>query len=114
MLHLKFLVQIAELDEVHLLQAAGFESVDFDEELLRTNPITPVLHKGVDLMHKLTADEYPSRLGRALRKELFGEDGLIDEMIEAENSPNRKEADPAFLTRKIFGNLFFMSFPRVL
>ena len=113
MLHLNFLVQIAELDEVHLLQAAGFESVDFDEELLRTNPITPVLHKGVDLMHKLTADEYPSRLGRALRKELFGEDGLIDEMMEAENSLNRKEADPG-LTRKFFGNLLFMSFPRVL
>ena len=68
-----------------MLQAAGFKTVDFDEELLRTNPITPVLHMGVDLMHKLTAEEYPSRLGRALRKELFGEDGPIDETMEAEN-----------------------------
>ena len=93
-----------------MLQAAGFKKVDLDDKLLRFNPITPVLHMGVDLMHKLTADEYPSRLGQALREELFGEDGLTDEMTEAEKSPNRKEADSA-LTCKFLVICFSCLFP---
>ena len=44
-------------------------------------------------MEELQANSYPSVLGRNLRKCLFGDNGLVNEMIESENSPVRKEAD---------------------
>ena len=45
----------------------------------------------VDLM-QIEANEFPSRLGRAHRKEIFGQNGLVETMIGAEHS-TRKEAE---------------------
>ena len=57
-------------------------------------------------MSKLKANPYPSKLGRELRRQLFGEDGVVNDMIDAEHSTRKVDADP-MLVRKFFG-LFYM------
>ena len=71
-----------------------------------------VMHLGEDLMSKLKANSYPSQLGRELRRQLFGEDGLVNDMIDAEHSTRRVDADP-MLVRKFFG-LFYIEHPRLV
>ena len=44
-------------------------------------------------MEELQANSYPSVLGRNLRKCLSGDNGLVSDMIESENSAVRMEAD---------------------
>ena len=65
-----------------------------------------VMHLGEDLMSKLKANAYPSQLGRELRRQLFGNDGLVIDMIDAEQLTRKVDADP-MLVRKHFG-LFYM------
>ena len=72
------------------IQKFGFESVDQNPHLLETFPVVRVMKGDVDLM-QTEANEFPSRLGRALRKEIFGQNGLVETMIGAEHS-TRKEA----------------------
>ena len=93
-----------------MLQAAGFLSVDLDKGLLRDNSVAPVVNLGVELMQARTADEFASHLGRALRKAFFGANSLVDDIIEAQNSPNRIEADPT-LTRKFLWYSVFLYIP---
>ena len=62
------------------IQTFGFESVDQNPHLLETFPIVSVMKGDVDLM-QIEANEFPSRLGRALRKEIFGQNGLVETMI---------------------------------
>ena len=79
-----------ELEECVRIQKFGFESVDQNPHLLETFPVVRVMKGDVDLM-QIEANEFPSRLGRALRKEIFGQNGLVETMIGAEHS-TRKEA----------------------
>ena len=48
----------------------GFESVDQNPHLPETFPVVSVMKGYVDLM-KIEANEFPSKLGRALRKKLL-------------------------------------------
>ena len=49
------------------------------------------MYQGTNLM-ELRADAQSLLLGRALRKEVFGIDGLTDDMIDSQSSPRRNEA----------------------
>ena len=73
------------------IQKFGFESVDQNPHLLETFPVVSVMKGDLDLM-KIEAKEFPSRLGRALRKKIFGQNGLVETIIGAEHS-SRKEAE---------------------
>ena len=90
------------MKELSLVQKQGFKSVDENPDLLKAYPIKSVMLKGVDLM-TFRADAHLSLLGRRLRKEIFGPDGLTVDMIDSANSPNRKEA-PTELSLKFKGH----------
>ena len=69
----------------------GFQSVDEFPDLLEAYPEKRVMYHGTNLM-EMRADSHPSLLGWALRKEVFGIDGLTGEMIDSQNSPKRNDA----------------------
>ena len=85
-------IKVEDLREARSLTLKGFQSVDENPALLALYPTKSVENNGVDLNKSIKAGAYPSTLGRNLRRTLFGEDGLTEDMIESENSPNRKEA----------------------
>ena len=80
-----------DIRELSVIQKRGFRSVDEKADLLNAYPIKPVMFNGVDLM-TIRADAHSSLLGRCLRKEIFGVDGLTDQMIDSANSRKRAEA----------------------
>ena len=90
-----------DIRELSVIQKRGFQSVDENADLLTAYPIKPVMFNGVDLM-TIRADAHPSLLGRSLRKEIFGVDGLTDQMIDSANSPKRAKA-PKEKTAKFKG-----------
>ena len=85
-------IKVEDLREARSLTLKGFRSVDENLTLLALYPTKLVEHNGVDLNESIKAGPHPSTLGRKLRRTLFGEDGQNEDMIESENSPNRKEA----------------------
>ena len=78
------------MKEFPLVQKQGFKSLDENPDLLKAYLIKSVM---LDLM-KFRADAHPLLLGRRLRKEIFGLDGLTVDMIDSVNTPKRKEAPP--------------------
>ena len=66
---------------------------------LRENLIVPVIDMGNDLMQKLRAAEFPSRLGELLRNNLFEQNVLADDMIKSNILQSRIEPAPT-LSRK--------------
>ena len=63
--------------------------VDQNPHRLETFPVVSVMKGDVDLM-KIEANDFPSRLGRALSKEIFGQNRLVETMIGAEHSKRKK------------------------
>ena len=55
-------------------------------------PVHRVDFEGEDLMKTHKANSHSSQLGRFLRRVLFGEDGLEEEMIDSTRSSKRFEA----------------------
>ena len=92
---------VDERYQMSVIQKRGFQSVDENTDLLTAYLIKPVIFNGVDLMN-IHADAHPSLLGRSLRKEIFGGDGLTDQMIDSANSPKGAEA-PKEKTAKFKG-----------
>ena len=58
----------------------GFQSVDEFPDLLEAYPVKRVMYQ-VTILMELRADAHPSLLGRAPRKQIFGIDGLTDDMM---------------------------------
>ena len=85
-------IKVDDLREARSLTLKGFQSVDENQTLLALYPTKSIELNGVDLNESIKAGPHPSTLSRHLRMTLFGEDGLTEDMIESENSPNRKEA----------------------
>ena len=81
------------MTENEKLQEHGFQSIDEYPHLLATYPTKRVDFNGEDLMKRYKTGPHPSTLGRNLRKDLSGLDGLTSDMMDSENSPIRKEAD---------------------
>ena len=55
-------------------------------------PVHRVDFEGEDIMKAHKANAHPSQLGKFLRRVLFGEDGLVEEMIDSTRSAKRSEA----------------------
>ena len=85
-----------------MLHARGFQSVDMQANLLQQHPVKSVLHLGEDLINKLQANTHPSQLSRELRRQLFGDDGLVNDMIVAEHSTTKVHADPMLVQKCLF------------
>ena len=98
--------KLEDKTEIEKLQEHGFQSIDEYPHLLATYPTKRVDFNGEDLMKRYKTGPHPSTLGRNLRKDLFGLDGLTTDMIDSENSPIRKEADKN-LVRVFKGQLQF-------
>ena len=81
------------MTEIEQLQEHGFQSNDEYPHLLAAYTAKRADFNGEDLMKRYKTGPHPSTLGRNLRKDLFGWDGLTTDMIESENSTIRKEAD---------------------
>ena len=76
------------------LNRLGFCSVDEYPELLNQfPPLTPVIMHGESDLMPFKAGNFPSQLGRTLRVAIFGNDGLVDDMIDSSRSQKRREAD---------------------
>ena len=89
------------------LQKFGFQSIDEDKELKASHPPTRVNFDGENLMD-LKANKFPSQLGRSLRINIFGNNGLTEDMIDNSKSPVRSEA-PIEETMKFKGICFLKS-----
>ena len=85
-------IKLEDLREARSLTLKGFQSVDENALLLALYPTKSVELNGFNLNKSIKARPHHSTFGRNLRRTLFGEDGLTEDMIESENSPNRKEA----------------------
>ena len=85
-------IKVEDLREARSLTLKGFQSVDENATLLALYPNKLVEHNGFDLNNSIKDGPHPSTLGRNLRRTLFGEDGLTEDLIESGNSPNCKEA----------------------
>ena len=92
-------IKVEDLREARPLTLKGFQSVDENPTLLALYPTKSVEHNRVHLNKSIKAGPHPSTLGRNLRRTLFGEDGLTEDMIESENSPiakKRKQSSACF------------------
>ena len=76
------------------LNCLGFCRVDEYLELLNQFlPLTPVIMHGESDLMPFKAGNFPSQLGRTLRVAIFGNDGLVDDMIDSSRSQTRREVD---------------------